>query len=132
MSVLVAALTMSAQDEVLQKYSDMGDMNTTVVTKRMLKNLPLEQFNLPYLSDLIDRIDNMKILASLKKPDERSKAQDAIKNGKSPDSVIAMMKKKAETADPRQKLEKERARLTKTISELTTRLEYVEESLAQL
>ena len=43
MSVLVAALTMSAQDEVLQKYSDMGDMNTTVVTKRMLKNLPLEQ-----------------------------------------------------------------------------------------
>lgn len=64
MSVLVAALTMSAQDEVLQKYSDMGDMNTTVVTKRMLKNLPLEQFNLPYLSDLIDRIDNMKILVS--------------------------------------------------------------------
>ena len=28
------------------------------------KNLPLEQFNLPYLSDLIDRIDNMKILVS--------------------------------------------------------------------
>mgnify|MGYP002624265534 CR=1 FL=1 len=76
--------------------------------------------------------DNMKILASLKKPDERQKAQDAIQSGKSPDSVIAMMKKKSENADPRAKLEKERARLTKTISELTTRLEYVEESLAQM
>jgi hypothetical protein len=43
-----------------------------------------------------------------------------------------MMRKKAQTMDPRAKLEKERARLTKTISELTTRLEYVEESLASL
>ncbi len=76
--------------------------------------------------------DNMKILAGIKKPDERNKAQDAIKQGKSPDSVIAMMKKKAEKVDPRQKLEKEKARLTKTIDELKTRLEYVEESLANL
>ena len=59
-------------------------------------------------------------------------AQNAIKSGKSPDSVIAMMKKKAKTEDPRTKLEKERDRLTKTINELTTRLEYVEESLANL
>ena len=42
------------------------------------------------------------------------------------------MKKKAENTDPREKLEKERARLTKTINELTQRLEYVEESLAHL
>ncbi|MBO5607178.1 MAG: hypothetical protein J5930_04720 [Treponema sp.] len=76
--------------------------------------------------------DNMKIMASMKKPDQRAKVQDALKNGKSPDSVIAMMRKKAQTMDPRAKLEKERARLTKTISELTTRLEYVEESLASL
>ena len=76
--------------------------------------------------------DNMKIVASVKKPDERAKAQDAIKNGKSPDSVIAMMKKKAMNQDPKQKLEKERDRLTRTINELTQRLEYVEESLASL
>ncbi len=76
--------------------------------------------------------DNMKILAAAKKPDERAKAKEAIESGKSPDSVIAMMKKKAATVDPKSKLEKEKARLEKTISELTQRLEFVEESLAQL
>ena len=43
-----------------------------------------------------------------------------------------MLKKKSESVDARTKLEKERDRLTKTINELTTRLEYVEESLANL
>ncbi len=76
--------------------------------------------------------DNMKIVASTKKPDVRAKVADAIKSGKSPDSVIAMMKKKAEGTDPKAKLEKERERLTKTISDLTRRLEFVEESLASL
>ncbi|MGN0729419.1 hypothetical protein [Treponema sp.] len=76
--------------------------------------------------------DNMKIIAACKKPDEKAKAVEAIKSGKSPDSVIAMMKKKAKEIDPREKLEKERDRLTKTINELTHRLEFVEESLANL
>ncbi|MBP5251872.1 MAG: hypothetical protein J6Z17_05615 [Treponema sp.] len=76
--------------------------------------------------------DNMKIVASQKKADDKTKAVEAIKSGKSPDSVIAMMKKKAKDIDPKEKLEKEKARLTKTISELQTRLEYVEESLASL
>ncbi len=76
--------------------------------------------------------DNMKILASAKKPDERAKAKEAIESGKSPDSVIAMMKKKASSQDPKEKLEKEKARLQKTINELTQRLEFVEESLAQM
>ena len=76
--------------------------------------------------------DNMKIVAGIKKADEKAKAVEAIKSGKSPDSVIAMMKKKAKEIDPKEKLEKERARLTRTISELTQRLEYVEESLASL
>ncbi len=76
--------------------------------------------------------DNMKIVAATRKADERAKVTAAIKAGKSPDSVIAMMKRKANEVDPKQKLEKERDRLTKTICELTTRLEYVEESLASL
>lgn len=76
--------------------------------------------------------DNMKIVASCKKPEEKAKAAEAIKSGKSPDSVIAMMKKKAKELDPKEKLEKERDRLTKTINELTHRLEFVEESLASL
>ncbi len=76
--------------------------------------------------------ENMKIVASCKKPEEKAKAIDAIKSGKSPDSVIALMKKKAKEIDPKEKLEKERDRLTKTINELTHRLEFVEESLASL
>ena len=74
----------------------------------------------------------MKIVAGCKKPGEKAKAVEAIKSGKSPDSVIAMMKKKAKEIDPKEKLEKERDRLTKTINELTHRLEFVEESLANL
>lgn len=76
--------------------------------------------------------DNMKLLAATKKPDERAKIQDAIRSGKNPSSVVAMMKRKGAETDPRTKLEKERERLTKTINELTQRLEYVEESLANL
>ncbi len=76
--------------------------------------------------------ENMKIVAGTRKADERAKVTEAIKAGKSPDSVIAMMKKKSSEVDPKVKLEKERDRLTRTISELTARLEYVEESLASL
>lgn len=76
--------------------------------------------------------ENMKLVASQKKVSDIEKVHEAIKQGKSPDSVIAMMKKKAKEIDPKEKLEKERDRLTKTINELTTRLEYVEESLASL
>ena len=62
--VLIATLTMSAQDEILQKYSDMGDMNTTVVTKNMLERVPLDQFDIPGLSQMIQRIESLKILVS--------------------------------------------------------------------
>lgn len=76
--------------------------------------------------------DNMKIMASIKKPEDKQKAKDAISQGKSPDSVIAMMKKKSANQDPKERLEKEKARLEKTINELTHRLEFVEESLASM
>ena len=62
--VLFAALTMNAQDEILQKYSEMGDMNTTVVTKNMLSRVPLDQFDMPGLSQMIQRIESIMILVS--------------------------------------------------------------------
>ena len=62
--VLLATLTMSAQDEVLEKYSKMGDMNTTFVTKNMLETLPLDQFDVPGLSQMVERIESIKILVS--------------------------------------------------------------------
>ena len=58
--------------------------------------------------------------------------QEAIRAGKNPVGVVAMMRQKARDADPRAKLEKERERLTRTINELTHRLEFVEESLASM
>ena len=76
--------------------------------------------------------DNMKILASCKKAEDKARAKEAMNSGKSPDSVIAMMKKKTVEIDPREKLEKEKARLTRTISELTQRLEFVEDTLANM
>lgn len=83
-------------------------------------------------SDAAMGFENMKLVASVKKPDEKAKVQDAIKAGKSPAGIIAMMRKKAKDIDPKAKLEKERERLTKTINELTHRLEFVEESLASM
>lgn len=64
MFVLLATLTMNAQDEVLEKYSQMGDMNTTFVTKNMLESLPLDQFDVPGLSQMVERIESIKILVS--------------------------------------------------------------------
>ena len=62
--VLFTTLTMNAQDEVLEKYSQMGDMNTTFVTKNMLESLPLDQFDVPGLSQMVERIESIKILVS--------------------------------------------------------------------
>lgn len=76
--------------------------------------------------------DNMKMISSIKKPEDRSAAEQQIMAGKAPATVCSMMKKKAKEFDPKEKLEKERDRLNKTIAQLTQRLEFVEESLAQL
>src|SRR5574344_358478 len=116
-------------EQINIRYEDYLDRvlqlpRTTAESVAKVGMLPAEDASLGY--------DNMKIVASLKKPDERAKAQDALQKGKSPDSVIAMMKKKSESTDPKSKLEKERARLTKTINELTQRLEFVEEDRKSL
>lgn len=80
--------------------------------------------------------ENMKVVASIKKKDDRAEVEQEFKEGgKSPSSVREMMKQKfaeQKGTDPKTKLEKEKNRLEKTIAQLTQRLEYVEESLASL
>ena len=83
--------------------------------------------------------DNMKVVASVKKKDDRAQVeQDFLEGGKSPATVRELMKQKSAASraaganDPKVKLEKEKSRLEKTIAQLTQRLEYVEESLANL
>ncbi len=75
--------------------------------------------------------DNMKKVAAIKKPDERASAEQQILAGKTPDTVRELMKKKV-AGDPREKLEKEKNRLEKTIEALQQRLQFVEESLEHL
>lgn len=145
-------------DEIREKYIRSNGQMMQELGKKLIKAHTLcEQANIRY-EDYLDRIlqlprttarsvtkvgmlpdedaslgfDNMKIVASCKKSDDRAKAVEAIKSGKSPDSVAALIKRKAKESDPKEKLEKERDRLTRTISELTHRLEFVEESLAHL
>lgn len=76
--------------------------------------------------------ENMKMVAAISSPDKRAEAQQQLLAGKSPDSVRSAMKKKAEDIDVKTRLEKEKIRLEKTITQLSGRLELVEESLANL
>src|SRR5574344_288018 len=76
--------------------------------------------------------DNMKKIASIKKPEDRNAAEQQIMSGKAPDTVRELMKQKASGEDPKIKLEKEKNRLSKTIEALQQRLQYVEESLASM
>ncbi len=75
--------------------------------------------------------DNMKKVAALKNAGERDSAAQQILSGKAPDTVTELMKKKA-AGDPREKLEREKNRLTKTIEALQQRLQFVEESLESM
>ena len=80
--------------------------------------------------------ENMKVVASVKNPDQRAEVeQEFLEGNKSPSSVRELMKQKSQSAkqdDKKTKLEKEKTRLERTISQLTQRLEIVEESLASL
>ncbi len=77
--------------------------------------------------------ENMKMISSIKKPEEQIVAQEQILAGESPITVRALMKQKNQAPiDKKEKLEKERNRLSKTIAQLQQRLEFVEESLASM
>jgi hypothetical protein len=79
--------------------------------------------------------DNMKLVAGIKKPEDRTAAEQQLMNGTSPVSVRDMMKRNsaaAQTDDPKTKLEKEKSRLEKTIAQLQQRLEYVEDALGTM
>ena len=55
--------------------------------------------------------ENMKIVSNISNPQKREEAQNQILQGKSPDSVRAMMKRKVEEVDVKTRLEKEKKRL---------------------
>ncbi len=75
--------------------------------------------------------DNMKSVAGIKNEDERKEAEQEILSGTPVDAIDALKKKKKDET-PREKLEKEKARIEKTIESLKERLQYVEETLETL
>lgn len=76
--------------------------------------------------------DNMKVVAAVKKVDDRHEVEENFMSGKSPATVKELLKQKAQAAkheDPKTKLERERNRLEKTIHQLQQRLEMIDEQL---
>ncbi|MDR2470870.1 MAG: hypothetical protein LBD09_02010 [Treponema sp.] len=80
--------------------------------------------------------DNMRYLAGIRDEDDRSGAEAALLEGKSPDSVKTSLRRGLASSlqalteeDQRQRLEKEKLRLERTIITLERRLEEVEEEL---
>ena len=73
--------------------------------------------------------DNMKIVAGISNDETRTAAEGALLAGKSPDEVKVQVARKTVAEDPKERLEKEKARLERTIQTLTKRLQEVEREL---
>ena len=76
--------------------------------------------------------DTMKIVAAQPTPERRAAAEQQFIAHRSPDSVKVNLAKKLEDEDPKERLEKEKKRLEKTIVMLKSRLDQVEQSLSNL
>ncbi|MFW5728117.1 MAG: hypothetical protein ACOCYG_00515 [Spirochaetota bacterium] len=77
--------------------------------------------------------ENMKTVAAIRDPKERKAAEDAFKTGQSADMVKALTRRrKDQTEDPVEALQKEKRRIERTIKSLETKLRTVEERLASL
>lgn len=62
--LLCTTLMVHAQSEILQKYTEMGDINTTFITKNRLASLPLDQLNVPGMESMLDKIESLTLLVS--------------------------------------------------------------------
>jgi hypothetical protein len=82
--------------------------------------------------------DNMRYLAGIRSEDDRNGAEKALLAGKSPDSVKTALKNRNVSAinlseeDQKERLEKEKVRLERTIVSLNDRLKEVKEALKKM
>jgi hypothetical protein len=76
--------------------------------------------------------DNMRFLAGIKNEEQRMAAESALISGKSPDTVKIETKRKPPELDPKDRLEKEKQRLERTIASLSKRLTEVEHELEEI
>ncbi len=78
--------------------------------------------------------ETMKMVANLRKPEEREQALESLAEGNTPDMVKFLMSPAAgkEEEDPVEKLNAERRRIQRTIESLKNRLKTIEERLRKL
>jgi hypothetical protein len=74
----------------------------------------------------------MKIVASQPTPERRQDAERQLAAHRSPDAVKIHLARPVEEEDPKDRLEKEKRRIEKTIAMLKSRLDQVEQSLSNL
>jgi hypothetical protein len=72
--------------------------------------------------------DNMRFLASITNEEKREAAETALLSGKSPDTVKTAIRQKPDE-EPKERQEKEKRRLERTIATLSKRLKEVEQEL---
>ncbi|MCL2442903.1 MAG: hypothetical protein FWD13_05485 [Treponema sp.] len=75
--------------------------------------------------------DNMRFVAGIRNGEERKAAETALIKGKSPDTVKIQVRNKDKEEDPVVLLEKEKARLERTIDMLKKRLDDVKKELRE-
>ena len=76
--------------------------------------------------------DNMKIVAGIRDEEKRMAAESSLISGKSPDEVKSTLSKQPSEPDSKDRLEKEKIRLERTIENLHKRLDEVERELQDL
>jgi hypothetical protein len=83
-----------------------------------------------YLYDLDPAVgaDNMRFLAGIPNEERRTAAEASLKAGKSPDTVKIAARRPPPEEDERERLEREKLRLERTIAALSKRLKEVEEA----
>ena len=106
------------------RFEDYIDRVLRIPRQAATLAMKIQQFNLnPALGS-----DNMRFLAGISNENEREAAEAALLGGKSPDIVKNETHKKVDE-EPKVLLEKERARLERTIATLSKRLSEVQKEL---
>ena len=105
-------------DSIGGRYEDYVDRILRIPRQAANLAVRMHQYNL----NPVTGADNMRFLAGISNQEKREAAENALINGKSPDTVRTAVRKKPEDDDPRERLEKEKQRLERTIATLTRRL----------
>ncbi|NLV52766.1 MAG: DUF4252 domain-containing protein [Bacteroidales bacterium] len=65
LAVFFASIAIQAQEKIFLKYSEMSDVNTATLGKKSLESMPLDRFDVPGLSQLVSKIEYMRVLTTV-------------------------------------------------------------------